>query len=104
MSELAPTPLERLPPRPDERGGPILYLKREDLLPYGGGHKMRRRAEAERHRIADVEVLHPCACRFHFLRFRDDVADSVRKAMDTGGGRNRGLGFGCRHAAILTES
>ena len=29
-------------PRPDEGGGPILYLKREDLLPYGGGHKMRR--------------------------------------------------------------
>lgn len=39
MSPLAPSPLEALPPWP---GLPPVLVKREDLLPHGGGAKVRR--------------------------------------------------------------
>ena len=71
--------------------------------PLDGGNQMRRRLEAEGHRIADVQVSDPCACRFHFLRLRDDVPDGVGEAVNTGGGRNIGLNFGCCHVAILPD-
>ena len=69
-------------------GGRTVVVVAVAQRPLDGGDQMRRRLEAEGDRIADVEVADPCACRFHFLRFRDDVADGVGKAMNTGGGRN----------------
>jgi hypothetical protein len=42
MSDLVVTPLESLPAEPAGGCGPAVFLKREDLLPYGGGNKVRR--------------------------------------------------------------
>jgi hypothetical protein len=41
MIELPPTPLQGVPKDP-AKTEPALFLKREDLLPFGGGNKVRR--------------------------------------------------------------
>ena len=69
--------------------------------PLDRGNEVRRRLEAERDRIADVEVAHAGARRFHLLRFHDDVADGVGKAVHAGGRLNGCLGFRGGHRAIL---
>ena len=69
--------------------------------PLDRGNEVRRRLEAEGDRVADVEVADAGARRFHLLRFRDDVADGVGKAVHAGGRLNGCLSFRDGHRAIL---
>jgi len=49
---------------------------------------MRRRVEAKRHRIADVQISNALARRLNLLRFRDDIPDRISKLLETRSRRN----------------
>src|SRR5262245_58817147 len=65
---------------------------------------MRRSAEAELYRVADVEVAHANARGFDALGFRDNIPDRVGEPMDARGGRDRRLrGVRRGHARFYRE-
>ncbi len=67
--------------------------------------EVRRRHEAGRDRIADVQVADGTPGRFDLPRFGHDVADGVGEAVDPTGDRNRRRGGGRgRHLEILLSS
>jgi hypothetical protein len=48
-----------------------------------GRNHVRRRAEPERDRVADVQVTNPCSRGLHSLRFDNDISDGVTEAVDS---------------------
>ena len=70
--------------------------------PFDRGDQVRRRLETKGDRIADVQVADPRAGGLDFLRFRNDIADGVRKAVDAGGGGYGGVGLGGASLRDLT--
>jgi hypothetical protein len=64
---------------------------------------VRRGLEAEGDRVADVEISHARAGRFHLLGLLDDVTDGVGETADAGSDGNGGVSFGDCHPEILSD-
>src|SRR6185503_6492038 len=69
-----------------------------------GLHEMGRCHEAERNRIADVQVPHAPAASFDGFGFGNDVADGVGEAVDARRWADRSAGGHRTHTQLTTHN
>jgi hypothetical protein len=72
--------------------------------PLDGREKMRRRTEAERDRVADVQVSNADTACLNLLRLGDDISDGVCESVNTCSRWNKGMSVGAGHGPNFTLS